>query len=104
MAVLLETSKGDIVIDLHVDDCPNTCRNFLKLCKCVRNQHVNELGALLHSCMSPALSGSNLLCIPGCHRRMKYYNNCIFHNVQRNFIAQTGDPTGSGKGGDSVYG
>lgn len=35
---------------------------------------------------------------------MKYYNNCLFHNVQRNFIAQTGDPTGSGKGGSSVYG
>lgn len=36
--------------------------------------------------------------------RIKYYNNCIFHNVQRNFIAQTGDPTGTGKGGTSIYG
>jgi peptidyl-prolyl cis-trans isomerase-like 4 len=35
MAVLLETSKGDIVLDLYVDECPNTCKNFLKLCKCV---------------------------------------------------------------------
>jgi len=35
MAVLLETSKGDIVIDLYVDDCPMACKNFLKLCKCV---------------------------------------------------------------------
>lgn len=33
MAVLLETSKGDIVIDLFVEDAPNTCKNFLKLCK-----------------------------------------------------------------------
>lgn len=33
MAVLLETSRGDIVIDLYVDDCPITCKNFLKLCK-----------------------------------------------------------------------
>jgi len=37
-------------------------------------------------------------------RRIKYYNNCLFHNVQQNFIAQTGDPTGSGRGGDSIYG
>lgn len=36
--------------------------------------------------------------------RIKYYNNCLFHNVQRNFIAQTGDPTATGRGGDSVYG
>lgn len=33
MSVLLETSMGDIVIDLEVDACPITCANFLKLCK-----------------------------------------------------------------------
>ena len=27
--------------------------------------------------------------------KIKYYNNCLFFNVQQNFIAQTGDPTGS---------
>lgn len=36
--------------------------------------------------------------------KIKYYNNCLFYNVQRNFIAQTGDPTNTGKGGESVYG
>lgn len=35
--------------------------------------------------------------------RIKYYNNCLFHSVQKDFIVQTGDPTGTGKGGDSVY-
>jgi cyclophilin family peptidyl-prolyl cis-trans isomerase len=35
--------------------------------------------------------------------RMKYYNNCIFFNVQKDFIIQSGDPTGTGKGGDSVF-
>lgn len=35
---------------------------------------------------------------------MKYYNWNLFHSVQGNFIAQTGDPTGTGKGGESVYG
>ncbi|KAJ1390826.1 cyclophilin-like domain-containing protein [Ochromonadaceae sp. CCMP2298] len=68
MSVLLNTSAGDIVIDLFVDECPIACRNFLNLC------------------------------------RVKYYNGCLFYNVQQNFICQTGDPTGTGKGGDSFAG
>ena len=68
MAVLLETSKGDMVIDLHVDEAPKSAKNFLKLCKC------------------------------------KYYNNVLFHAVSTDFVVQTGDPTGTGKGGSSIYG
>lgn len=33
MSVLLETSAGDLVIDLLVDYTPKLCENFLKLCK-----------------------------------------------------------------------
>ncbi|KAK2754706.1 Peptidyl-prolyl cis-trans isomerase cyp6 [Arachnomyces sp. PD_36] len=33
MSVLLETSLGDLVIDLLVDSSPKVCENFLKLCK-----------------------------------------------------------------------
>jgi len=33
MSVLVETSLGDIVVDLEVEKCPKTCDNFLKLCK-----------------------------------------------------------------------
>lgn len=33
MSVLLETSAGDIVIDLLIDHAPKLCENFLKLCK-----------------------------------------------------------------------
>jgi len=68
MSVLIETSLGDIVIDLEVKLCPELCKNFLKLCK------------------------------------IKYYNFALFHNVQKNFMIQTGDPTGTGNGGQSVYG
>uniref|UniRef100_A0A1A8K2U0 Peptidyl-prolyl cis-trans isomerase n=1 Tax=Nothobranchius kuhntae TaxID=321403 RepID=A0A1A8K2U0_NOTKU len=67
MAVLLETTLGDIVIDLFTEERPKTCLNFLKLCK------------------------------------IKYYNYCLIHNVQRDFIVQTGDPTGTGRGGESIY-
>ncbi|XP_058468568.1 peptidyl-prolyl cis-trans isomerase-like 4 [Solea solea] len=67
MAVLLETTLGDIVIDLYTDERPKTSLNFLKLCK------------------------------------IKYYNYCLVHNVQRDFIVQSGDPTGTGRGGESIY-
>ncbi|KDQ15457.1 hypothetical protein BOTBODRAFT_108773 [Botryobasidium botryosum FD-172 SS1] len=65
MSVLLETSLGDIVIDLEVDACPRTCENFLKLCK------------------------------------VYYYNLNAFFNVSKDFLAQAGDPTATGTGGES---
>ena len=68
MSVLLETSLGDLVIDLYVSDCPRAAQNFLKLCK------------------------------------LKYYNNCLFYDVQKDYIVQTGDPTNTGSGGTSAWG
>lgn len=35
--------------------------------------------------------------------KLKYYNLCLFHKIEQNFIAQSGDPTGTGRGGESVY-
>uniref|UniRef100_A0A8C5JHA2 Peptidyl-prolyl cis-trans isomerase n=1 Tax=Junco hyemalis TaxID=40217 RepID=A0A8C5JHA2_JUNHY len=67
MAVLLETTVGDLVIDLYTEERPRACLNFLKLCK------------------------------------VKYYNYCLIYNVQRDFIIQTGDPTGTGHGGESIF-
>lgn len=36
--------------------------------------------------------------------KVKYYNWSLFFTVQSNFIAQTGDPTATGKAGESAYG
>uniref|UniRef100_A0A4W5MYD5 Peptidyl-prolyl cis-trans isomerase n=1 Tax=Hucho hucho TaxID=62062 RepID=A0A4W5MYD5_9TELE len=36
--------------------------------------------------------------------KIKFYNYCLIHNVQRDFLVQTGDSTGTGLGGESVYG
>ncbi|CAL1546590.1 unnamed protein product [Lymnaea stagnalis] len=38
------------------------------------------------------------LCMEG------YYNGTIFHRVVKDFIVQGGDPTGTGAGGESIYG
>jgi peptidyl-prolyl cis-trans isomerase-like 4 len=36
--------------------------------------------------------------------KIKYYNGCLIYNVQPNLLIQTGDPSGSGRGGRSIYG
>ncbi|XP_017469766.1 PREDICTED: peptidyl-prolyl cis-trans isomerase-like 4 [Rhagoletis zephyria] len=68
MSVVIETTIGDITVDLFVDERPIACLNFIKLCK------------------------------------IKYYNFNLFHTIERGFIAQTGDPTGAGNGGSSIWG
>lgn len=38
------------------------------------------------------------LCMEG------YYDDTAFHRLVRGFIVQGGDPTGTGEGGESIYG
>nr|GMC62714.1 peptidyl-prolyl cis-trans isomerase CYP65 [Ipomoea batatas] len=66
--VRLQTTHGDLNIELHCDMTPRTCENFITLC---------ERG---------------------------YYNGVAFHRNIRNFMIQGGDPTGTGRGGESIWG
>jgi len=66
--VVLETSMGEIVIELYWNHSPKTCRNFAELV------------------------------------RRGYYDNTIFHRIIGDFMVQGGDPTGTGRGGSSIYG
>ncbi|XP_071544189.1 peptidyl-prolyl cis-trans isomerase-like 1 [Panulirus ornatus] len=66
--VVLETSMGEVTLELYWKHTPNTCRNFAELA------------------------------------RRGYYNGCKFHRIIRDFMIQGGDPTGTGRGGASIYG
>ncbi|KAL5283872.1 PPIL1 family protein [Megaselia abdita] len=66
--VTLDTSMGEITVELYWKHAPKTCRNFAELA------------------------------------RRGYYNNTIFHRIIRDFMIQGGDPTGTGRGGASIYG
>jgi len=65
---VLQTTMGEIVIELYWKHAPNTCRNFAELC------------------------------------RRGYYNGTKFHRIIKDFMIQGGDPTGTGRGGASIYG
>ncbi|WWC86660.1 uncharacterized protein L201_001537 [Kwoniella dendrophila CBS 6074] len=66
--VILDTTAGEIEVELWGKECPKAVRNFLAL----------------------SMEG--------------YYDGVIFHRVVPGFIIQTGDPTGTGMGGESFYG
>jgi cyclophilin family peptidyl-prolyl cis-trans isomerase len=64
----IETSLGNIEIELYGKDAPKTVANFVE------------------------------------HARKGYFNGVKFHRIARDFVIQTGDPTGTGYGGESIYG
>ncbi|MFI3256713.1 MAG: peptidylprolyl isomerase [Spirochaetales bacterium] len=68
---VMETNKGDIVLELHYKETPLTVTNFVGLAE----------GTL------DATAG------------MPFYDGLIFHRVIEDFMIQGGDPEGTGRGG-----
>jgi len=66
--VSLDTTVGELMVELYWKQAPLTCRNFAELA------------------------------------RRGYYNGTKFHRIIENFMIQGGDPTGTGRGGASIYG
>ncbi len=51
-------------------------------------------------CKAAPLACENFIRLAG----KGYYNGVIFHRVIKNFMIQGGDPTGTGRGGESIWG
>jgi len=65
--VILETTQGNISLELFPHIAPKAVENFLT--------HVKE----------------------------GYYDGIIFHRIIKGFMIQGGDPTGTGRGGESIW-
>ena len=71
----LETSKGNIILELYYEQAPTTVSNFV------------------------ALAEGNHPVVDNQHEGKRYYDGLKFHRVIENFMIQGGDPTGTGSGG-----
>ena len=70
----LQTNKGDILLKLYAKEVPMTVANFVALAEGT------------HPKVSASLKGK------------RYYDGITFHRVMPNFMIQSGDPTGTGRG------
>ncbi|KAB1185492.1 MULTISPECIES: peptidylprolyl isomerase [Haloferax] len=75
----LRTTKGDIVVELYGDRAPRTVENFVGLATGSKTWVDPQTGE--------SVDGEPL------------YEDVLFHRVIDDFMIQTGDPTGTGRGG-----
>ncbi|KAG0570873.1 hypothetical protein KC19_6G193800 [Ceratodon purpureus] len=81
MSVTLHTNVGEIKCEIFCDEVPKAA----------------EVWAAFHSNLCQSLNFL-ALCASG------YYDSTIFHRNIKGFMIQGGDPTGTGRGGTSIWG
>ena len=79
LSATLQTSRGDIEIELFDDRAPRTVDNFVGLATGDRSWEDPETDQTVED--DPL------------------YDDVLFHRVIEDFMIQTGDPTGTGRGG-----
>ncbi|AGN02786.1 peptidyl-prolyl isomerase [Salinarchaeum sp. Harcht-Bsk1] len=76
---ILHTNRGDIEVELYEDKVPNTVENFVGLATGQKEWEDPETGETIDG--------------------EPYYEDVPFHRVIADFMIQTGDRTGTGRGG-----
>ncbi len=79
LTATLYTSMGDVVVELYADRVPRTVENFVGLATGEQSWINSETGT--------EVDGEPL------------YDDIVFHRVIEDFMIQTGDPLGTGRGG-----
>ncbi|KAJ6660184.1 hypothetical protein lerEdw1_018111 [Lerista edwardsae] len=137
MAVLLETTLGDLVVDLYTEERPRGPTQGIPRVPGAGDMRHREgilrgqppallVDRMVRECFCPIMFAEDHRCIvcasldkiytlyqvvkflAACLNflklcKTKYYNYCLVHNIQRDFIIQTGDPQGTGRGGESIF-
>lgn len=91
------TSQRVVTVNERITEREERCpkkKAYLRL-----STSLGDLNLELHSDMVPR-AAENFLVLA----QNGYYNGTVFHRSIRNFMAQGGDPTGTGTGGQSIYG
>jgi len=90
LTATLHTSEGDIEIELYDERVPETVCNFVALAEGANDYDGTEVGPGTGAWEDPE-SGEK--------RIDPLYSDIEFHRVIADFMLQTGDPTGTGRGG-----